>query len=207
MRNTRQGTSALEEGDNVTIKQLMETINALQQTVVVSKADQDRFLAEVQAEQVASQKRFQVDLDASQIDNEELHRANEELRRELQCMGERAAGEQTPPIPVRARPLPFSQEIMNVVIPTNFMTPKVTFRGIEDPKAHIMTFHTQMTILGGTDAIHCKLFMGTFSGTTLDWFMSLRNGHIISFDQFSTLFREQFIVNRAPPPSLSTSLM
>ena len=39
MRNTRQGTFALEEGDNVTIQQLMETIRALQQTVATSKFD------------------------------------------------------------------------------------------------------------------------------------------------------------------------
>jgi len=48
--------------------------------------------------------------------------------------------------------------------------------------------------------MHYKLFMGTFSGTTLDWFIGLPDGHITSFDQLSTLFREQFIVNRALPP-------
>ena len=42
--------------------------------------------------------------------------------------------------------------------------------------------------------------MSTFSGTALDWFISLPDGHIISFDQFSTLFREQYIVNQALPP-------
>jgi len=160
---------------------------------------QDRILAEVQAEQTASQNRFQVDLDASQTDNEELHRANEELRKELQRMGERATGEQSPLIPVRARPMPFSQTIMNVVIPTNFMTPKISFIGIEDLETHITAFHIQMMISGITDALHCMLFMGTFSSTTLDWFISLPGGHITSFDQFSTLFRKQFIVNRATP--------
>ena len=48
--------------------------------------------------------------------------------------------------------------------------------------------------------MHCKLFMSTLSCTTLDWFVSLPDGHITSFDKFSTLFREQYIVNRAPPP-------
>jgi len=89
---------------------------------------------------------------------------------------------------------------MDVVIPTNFMTPKITFTRTKDPKAHLTTFHAQMIILGGTNAMHCKLFMGTFTGTTLQWFIGLPNGHITSFDQFSTLFREQFIVNQAPPP-------
>jgi len=58
MRNTRQGASALEGGDNVTMQQLMKTIRALQQAVAASKANQDRILAEVQAEQTASQDRF-----------------------------------------------------------------------------------------------------------------------------------------------------
>ena len=39
IRNTRQGTSTLEEGDNVTMQQPMETIRALQQTMAASKAD------------------------------------------------------------------------------------------------------------------------------------------------------------------------
>jgi len=37
------------------MQQLMETIHALQKTVAPSKADQDRILAEVQAEQIAIQ--------------------------------------------------------------------------------------------------------------------------------------------------------
>jgi len=89
----------------------------------------------------------------------------------------------------------FSQAIMDVVIPTNFMIPKITFIGTEDPEVHLTAFHTQMMISGETDAMHCKLFMGTFAGTTLDWFICLPDGHITSFDQFSTFFREQFIVN------------
>jgi len=70
----------------------------------------------------------------------------------------------------------FSQAIMDVVIPTNFMTPRITFTGTEDPKANITTFHTQMMIFGETDAMHCKLFIGTFVGTTLDWFIGLPDG-------------------------------
>jgi len=57
-----------------------------------------------------------------------------------------------------------------------------------------------MMISGGTDTMHDKLFMNTFSGTTLDWFISLLDRHITSFDQFSTLFIEQYIINLAPPP-------
>jgi len=179
------------------MKQVMETIRTLQQAVAASKADQDIILAEIQAEQAASRNRFQNDLAASRANNEELHRANEELRRDLQHMGERTIDERTPPIPVWSRPTPFSHAIMDTVIPASFMGPKITFTSVEDLEAHITAFHTQMMISGGTDAMHCKLFMGTFSGTALDWFISLPNGHITSFDQFSTLFKEQYIVNQA----------
>jgi len=179
------------------MQQLMETIRALQQAVATSKADQNKILAEVQAEQAASQDRFQVDLVASRTNNEELRKANEELRRDLQRMGERTTDERTPSIPVRARPMPFPQAIMDTVIPTNFMGPKIAFTSVEDLEAHITTFHTKMMISRGTDAMYCKLFMSTFSGTALDWFISLPDGHITSFDQFSTLFREQYIVNQA----------
>jgi len=132
-----------------------------------------------------------------------LHRANEELYRELQRVGERTTDKQSSPIPVRARPIPFSQAIMNVVIPTNFMTPKITFTGIEDPEAHIKVFHTQMMISGGIDAMHCKLFMGTFFGLVLDWFISHPNGNISSFDLFSTLFKSNSSSTGFPPsPSI-----
>jgi len=43
------------------------------------------------------------------------------------------------------------------------------------------------------------MFMGTFTGTTLQWFSGLPDDHITSFDQFSELFREQFFVNQAQP--------
>ena len=46
----------------------------------------------------------------------------------------------------------------------------------------------------------CKLFMSTLTGMAIDWFISLPNGHITSFQQLSQLFGEQHLANRAPPP-------
>jgi len=40
----------------------------------------------------------------------------------------------------RARPKPFSQAIMDVVVPASFITPKIIFTGTEDPEAHLTTF-------------------------------------------------------------------
>ena len=46
--------------------------------------------------------------------------------------------------------------------------------------------------------------MSMLTGTVLEWFVSLPDGHVTSFAQFSTLFREQYIINR-PPASLLRS--
>ena len=166
MRNTKQGSTGPKGNDNPTLQQLMETINALQETVAASKADQDRLMVEVRAEQVLRQNQFIVELDAL-ASNEELCKANEELRRDLQRLGERYMGERSPTTQERTRPMPFSQAIMDVVMPTNFIMPKIVFTGIEDPKAHLTAFNAQMMISGGTDDMHCKLFMGTFTSTVL----------------------------------------
>jgi len=42
--------------------------------------------------------------------------------------------------------------------------------------------------------------MSTLTGTTLDWFVNLPDEHVTSFVQFYTLFKEQYITNRATPP-------
>jgi len=68
---------------------------------------------------------------------------------------------------------------MDIVIPATFMGPKVTFTGAQDPEAHITAFDTQMMLSGCSDAMHCKLFMSTLSGTALDWFVSLPDGHYL----------------------------
>ncbi|XP_068503775.1 uncharacterized protein [Phaseolus vulgaris] len=71
---------------------------------------------------------------------------------------------------------------------------------MEDPEAHLTAFHTQMMLVGGSDAVRCKLFMSTLTGMAMDWFISLPNGHITFFAQLSQLFREQYLANRALLP-------
>jgi len=131
---------------------------------------------------------------ASKARNEELRKTNEELCRNLQQAREHVVDERAPPTLPRAFPMPFSQAIMDVVIPTTSVGPKATFIGVEDPEAHLLAFHTQMLLSGGSNAVNCKLFMSTLTGTTLDWFVSLPDGHVTSFAQFSMLLREYYIV-------------
>ena len=130
-----------------------------------------------------------------------MQRTNEELRRGLQNQaGEREVEDQEPAIPPRDFPMPFLQVIMDTVIPTMFVGPKATFIGVEDLEAHLTAFHTLMMLVGRCNAVRCELFMSTLVETTMDWFISLPDGHVTSFAQLYKLFREQYIANRAPPP-------
>ena len=90
------------------------------------------------------QERMQADLAASQVRNDELHRANEELRR-----GWRGRDEPKTASPSRKFTTLFSQAIMETAIPNTFTGPKVTFTGVEDPEAHLTAFHTQMLLVDG----------------------------------------------------------
>jgi len=165
--------------------QVMEMMRTLQENVATSRSEQER---------------MHEALVASQARNEELNRVNEELRKALQGREERAIGDTSaPPSPPRSFPMPFSQEIMDTVVPANTVAVKASFTGVEDPEVHLTAFHTQMMLSGGSDAVYCKVFMSTLSGTVLDWFVSLPTGHITTFQQFSKMFVEQYIVNNAPP--------
>jgi len=94
--------------------------------------------------------------------------------------------------------MPFSQAIMDTALPTTSLCPKVTFTRAEDLEAQLTAFHTQMMLTGGSDVVYYMLLMSTLAGATLEWFVSLPDGHITPFDQFASLFREQYLVNKAP---------
>ncbi|XP_068475019.1 uncharacterized protein [Phaseolus vulgaris] len=83
------------------------------------------------------------------------------------------------------------------MVPPNLVGVKASFTGVEDPEAHLTAFHTQMMLSGGSDAVYCKMFMSTLRGIAMEWFVSLPEAHLTSFHQFSKLFTEQYIVNRA----------
>jgi len=164
----------------------MEVMQGLQEAMTASKVEQER---------------IQLDLAASQARNKELCHANEELRCGLRNHpGNRETEDRECFTPPREFPMPFSQSNMEAVIPPTFVGPKITFTGMEDPEAHLTAFHTQMMLVGGSDAVRCKLFMSTLTGMEMDWFISLPDGHVTTFAQLSQLFREQYIANRAPPP-------
>jgi len=87
---------------------------------------------------------------------------------------------------------------MNTALPTTSLGLKVFFIGGEDLKAHLTTFHTQMMLTGVSDVVYCKILMGTLSSAMFEWFVSFPDGNITNFDQFATLFGEQYLVKKAP---------
>jgi len=138
----------------VSMTQVMDMMRTLQENVDASRSEQER---------------MHEALVASQARNEELNRINEELRRAIQEREERVVESRSaPPSPPRSFPMPFSQKIMDSVVPANRVAVKASFTGVEDPEAHLTAFHTQMMLSGGSDAVYCKVFMSTLSGTTLD---------------------------------------
>jgi len=170
----------------MTMQQVMGMMQGLQEAMAASKAEQER---------------MQADLAVSQARNDELYRMNEELRRGWRNhTGQCDIDEPEPFAPPKEFSTPFSQLILETVIPNTFTGPKVTFTGMEDLEAHLTAFHTQMMLVGGSNAVRCKLFMSTLTGMAMDLFISLPEGHITSFAQLSQLFREQYLANRAPPP-------
>ncbi|XP_068498361.1 uncharacterized protein [Phaseolus vulgaris] len=173
---------ACARSEEMTLQQLMGMVHGLQDAVAASKVEQER---------------MQADLTASQARSEELHRTKEELRHRWRGRDEPEATS-----PPREFTTPFSQAILETTIPNTFTGPKATFTGMEDPEAHLTAFHTQMLLVGGSDAVRCKLFMSTLTGMAMDWFISLPEGHIMSFAQLSQLFREQYLANRTPAPVL-----
>jgi len=134
--------------------QVMDMMRTLQENVAASRSEQER---------------MHEALVVSQARNEELNRINEKLRKALQEREERAVGDRSaPPSPPCSFPMPFSQEIMDSVVPTNTVVVKASFTGVEDPEDHLTAFHTQMMLSGGSDTVYCKVFMSTLSGTALD---------------------------------------
>ena len=108
------------------------------------------------------QAKMHEDLVASQARNEELSKVTEELRQALQEQrGRTVAEEVAPSSPPRVFPMPFALAITNTPIPASVVPVKASFTGVEDPEAHLTTFHTQMMLSGGSDAVYCKMFVST----------------------------------------------
>ena len=105
MRNARQVPVVQEGGGEApTLHQLMETIRALQEANEQSIQQKEKL-------------------------REELRKTNEDLRRDRRIPGQREAYP-----PERDCLEPFSRAIMDELVPTHYVSPKITFTGWKTPK-------------------------------------------------------------------------
>ena len=95
------------------MQQVMAMVQGLQDEMAESRAEQERMQGE-------------------------LHRTNEELRRGLRNnRGQRDPSETERLTPPREFSTPFSQVILEALVPNTFAGPKVIFTGMEDSEAHL----------------------------------------------------------------------
>ncbi|RDX93645.1 hypothetical protein CR513_24064, partial [Mucuna pruriens] len=127
------------------------------------------------------------------VDNEK----KEELCRQLI---EKPGGAATPPSTPGTQAFwaqPFSEEIDETAIPSNFREVVIeSFNGTQDPHTHLQPFQTQMYINGGNDRLSCKLFPRTLRGVAMNWLTTLPPRSIRSFNDITTSFASQFAANK-----------
>ena len=90
-----------------------------------AKDAEEKLIAGARVEQLLKQDQLMAEIDASQANNEELCKANEELCKNLQQLDQRTIAERGPSTQPRAHPKPFSQAIMDSIVPANYITPKI----------------------------------------------------------------------------------
>ncbi|XP_027910362.1 uncharacterized protein LOC114169420 [Vigna unguiculata] len=134
---------------------------------------------------------------------EQLRKADEEIQNRLEATraGYRYASRLNPDVGDAS---PLANTIMEEPIPQNFVIPKIApFTGSSDPELHLKAFQARMLISGGSDAIRCKMFMGTLAEIVLEWFNTISSSSINSFVDFKRVFLESFSANRAKPVEMA----
>ncbi|XP_058092608.1 uncharacterized protein LOC131239065 [Magnolia sinica] len=89
---------------------------------------------------------------------------------------------------------PFTSTIMDEVMPQRFRIPLVIqYSGSGDPSEHVEAYRSWMQIQTVTDAMMCRRFFITLTGSARSWYRQLKPNFIGSFTDLSRLFLTQFI--------------
>ncbi|XP_058099793.1 uncharacterized protein LOC131244163 [Magnolia sinica] len=89
---------------------------------------------------------------------------------------------------------PFTSAIMNKVMPQRFRIPPVIqYSRSGNPSEHVKVYRSWMQIQTSTDAMMCRGFSITLTGSTQSWYRQLKPNSIGSFADLSRLFLTQFI--------------
>ncbi|KAL0449612.1 UNVERIFIED_CONTAM: hypothetical protein Slati_1517600 [Sesamum latifolium] len=70
------------------------------------------------------------------------------------------------------------------------------YDGTKDPQEHVAAFELVMNLYGQSSAINAKLFVTTLTGKAQEWFTSLPNGGIETFEQLVQKFTFHFASKR-----------
>ncbi|CAH9091236.1 unnamed protein product [Cuscuta epithymum] len=127
----------------------------------------------------------------------------EAMERRMAEMDRRA--EATPATPRFSLTSPFTPRVMNAEIPRDCRPPQgIVYNGTGDPKAHLISFEGNLSMLGASDEAICRLFFSTLRGPTQEWFGQLRPGSIDNYEQLSQQFMAQFAASTTPKKSFTS---
>ncbi|XP_014499586.1 uncharacterized protein LOC106760694 [Vigna radiata var. radiata] len=92
--------------------------------------------------------------------------------------------------------LPFTEVIMQAIMP-NRPPPQIEkFDGTTDPEHHLRNFVDSMAFYSKSDPIKCRAFSLSLKDEALEWYYTLPPNSIDSFHIVTTLFKSQFSANR-----------
>lgn len=79
-----------------------------------------------------------------------------------------------------------------------FLVPKIEdFHGSKDQRRRLTNFQAQILISRGSNALCCKMSLGTLLEASLMWFASFSYQSIINFHDFSKKFMCYFVANKS----------
>ncbi|KAL2245916.1 UNVERIFIED_CONTAM: hypothetical protein Sindi_2859800 [Sesamum indicum] len=124
---------------------------------------------------------------------EDVRRQIEKLKQQLDDLKKRSDLKKRGDPARRNLNSPFINEILSEVVGPNFQLPDLPkYDGLKDPREHITTFEMVMNLYRQTDSINAKLFVTTLTGKAQEWFTSLPNGTIGSYEQLIHRFAYHF---------------
>ncbi|XP_042426307.1 uncharacterized protein LOC122014196 [Zingiber officinale] len=89
--------------------------------------------------------------------------------------------------------VPFSARILNEKLPKGYRAPSIgEYDGSKDLEDHLRKFRNAALLHQYSDAVKCRVFLNTLSGSALQWFDELSQGSITCFLDFKMAFLRHF---------------